>query len=73
MDRAVLVREPSRASVDLSIYLAAGDDKSDTARKPDILKKDIADAIIVAFQDGGRDRSSSPMAAAAAATTMRRR
>ncbi len=54
MDRAVLVREPSNASADLAIYLAAGDEKLDPARKPDILKKDIANAIIVAFENNGK-------------------
>ena len=38
-DRAVLVRHPTGSSADLSIYMAAGDEKIDLSRKPAISRK----------------------------------
>jgi len=48
MDRAVMV------DADLSIYLAAGDEKLDPARKPSFLKKGLATARVLAVESRGK-------------------
>jgi hypothetical protein len=54
MNRAVLVRHPTGPSADLSIYLAAGDDKIDPARKPAISREDLASGAVMQLGASGR-------------------
>ena len=42
MDRALLVEGSEPGSLDLYLYLAAGDEKPDLSKTPDLLSKDIA-------------------------------
>jgi len=50
MDRAVLVRHPRGAAADLLIYLGAGSEALDLARKPDIRKDDLAHGHVMQLE-----------------------
>jgi hypothetical protein len=53
IDRAVLVEDPATGHADLQIYLAAGNEKPDLARKPPFLKKNLTTARILRFESDG--------------------
>lgn len=49
-DRAAIVRDAGSKTVDLYIYLAGGAEKLDLSQKPALLKKDLADDIVLGLE-----------------------
>jgi hypothetical protein len=53
-DRALLVRHPRGAGADLLIYLGAGSETLDPARKPDIRKDDLAHGHVMRLETSSK-------------------